>query len=166
MCAAVVKASGVYQKETCPACNRQKYLIEIPGFIVFLHPVTGQRKLFECVHVDGASDEGPSHLEVQVFWTDRHIEKQYFVTLVSVRSSDSSNKIELQNGCLALGHTDLFIPFTLNVSNLDPATGNHNKERFVHNMDLATDVYLNRVDQSHSGGMTIHKFKGADSSGK
>ena len=33
------------------------------------------------------------------------------------------NRVELQNGCLALGHANLFIPSTLGGSCVDSATG-------------------------------------------
>ncbi len=35
----------------------------------------------ECIRVDGAGDEGPSHLEVQYFWTKRHLEEGSLATL-------------------------------------------------------------------------------------
>ena len=35
----------------------------------FINPDTGIRKAVECVRVDGAADEGPSHHEVQYWWT-------------------------------------------------------------------------------------------------
>ncbi len=55
------------------------------------------------VTVDGASDEGPGHKEVQYWWTVRHIEKKKLATLITTRSSGSSylNRVELQNGCLS-----------------------------------------------------------------
>jgi len=62
--------------------------------------------------VDGAGDKGPSHVEVQFYWTKYHIMQQKVATLVTTRDSGSSylNKVELQNGCLSLGHANLFIP--------------------------------------------------------
>ena len=33
---------------------------------------TGEAKDVECIRVDGASDEGPSHVEVQLLWADTH----------------------------------------------------------------------------------------------
>ncbi len=67
------------------------------------------------MRVDGTSDEGPSHLEVQFWWTDFHLSQSDYITLVSTRSSGSShlNRVELQNGCLANAHSNLFIPSTL-----------------------------------------------------
>lgn len=66
----------------------------------------------------GASDEGPSHDEVQFFWTLEHLNNSRLATLVTVRSSGSSylNRVELQNGCVTRGHANVFIPSTLNGS--------------------------------------------------
>ena len=46
--------------------------------------------MVDCVHVDGASDEGPSHDEVQFWWTCRHLKQGKVATLVTTRSSGSS----------------------------------------------------------------------------
>ena len=73
-------------------------------------------KDYEFFRVDGASDEGPSHLEVQFLFTERHFQKQTKVQMVSTRCSGDSylNRVELQNSCLARGHANTFIPSTLN----------------------------------------------------
>ena len=91
---------------------------------VFTNPTDNSPKLIECIRVDGGNDEGPSHEEVQFFWTARHIEIPTVTTLVTTRSSGSSyfNRVELQNGCMALAHTNLFIPSTLAGSCLDSKT--------------------------------------------
>ena len=83
----------------------------------FLNPTTGNRKGIECIRVDNAGDEGP----VQYWWTKRHLVKATKAILVSTRSSGSSfkNRVELQNGCLALAHANLFIPSTLNGTSMD-----------------------------------------------
>lgn len=67
------------------------------------------------MRVDGASDEGPSHDEVQFFWAMDHFKNSRLMTLVTARSSGSSylNRVELQNGCLTRGHSNVFIPSTL-----------------------------------------------------
>ena len=72
---------------------------------------SGKVKEIECIRVDGASDEGPSHAEVQFLWTERHLNRPTKVTLVTTRSSGDSflNHVELQNGCLSRGHANLFI---------------------------------------------------------
>ena len=53
----------------------------------FKNPETDAQKKIECIRVDGAGDEGPSHLEVQYYWTKRHIEQGSIATLVTTRSS-------------------------------------------------------------------------------
>ena len=115
------------------------------------------------MRVDGAADEGPSHHEVQFFWTARHLEKGYYATVVTSRSAGQSflNRVELQNGCLSLAHSNLFIPSTLNGSNLGPP-GKLDREK--HNtMQLAMDVYISRVSDCPCGTGTIKLLKGADS---
>lgn len=92
---------------------------------VFSSP-TGKTKSIDCVRVDGASDEGPSHEEVQFWWTVWHLKHEKVATLVTTRCSGCSflNRVELQNGCLSRGHSNTFIPSTLAGSCVDPKTGN------------------------------------------
>ena len=84
----------------------------------FFQKPNGDRKQILCLRVDGASDEGPSHEEVQFFWTRDHMLNVRLVTLVTTRCSGSSflNRVEVQNGCLSRGHSNLFIPSTLSGS--------------------------------------------------
>ena len=65
------------------------------------------------MRVDGATDEGPAHEEVQFWFTVRHLEEGRMASLLSSRSSGSSYLVELQNGCLSRGYANLFIPSTL-----------------------------------------------------
>ena len=104
---------------------------------------TGAPKLINCIQVDGASDEGPSHKEVQYYWTERHLLKNKVATVVTTRSSSSSylNRVELQNGCLSLGHSGTFIPSTLAGSCMDPNTGEVDNSKLKENMSLAIDAY-------------------------
>ena len=78
----------------------------------FINPDSDNNKRIICVRVDDASDEGPSHEEVQYWWTLEHLQMERLATLVTARSSGGSylNKVELQNGCLSRGHANLFIP--------------------------------------------------------
>ena len=41
----------------------------------FLNPSTESPKQIECVRVDGATDEGPSHQEIQFWWALRHLQR-------------------------------------------------------------------------------------------
>ena len=80
--------------------------------------------------MDGSTDEGQSHLEVQFLWTERHISKPTRVTFVTTWCSGDSylNRTELQNGCLSRGHSNLFIPSTLHGSSL-ASDGGHIDEK-------------------------------------
>ena len=72
----------------------------------FVNPQSGVRKEIECIRVDGAGDKGPSHDELKFLWTARQLEKGSMATVVTTQSSGSGylNRLELQNGCLALAH--------------------------------------------------------------
>ena len=72
-------------------------------------------KLIDCIRVDGSTDEGPGHDEVQFLATERHLELGKFCSFVTARSSSSSylNCIKLQNGCLAMAHSNIYIPSTI-----------------------------------------------------
>ena len=52
--------------------------------LAFLNLHTGSPKTVECIRVDGALDGGPSHEEVQYWWTERHILKERIATLVTM----------------------------------------------------------------------------------
>lgn len=83
------------------------------------------------------------------------------MSLVTTRSSGSSylNRVELQNGCLALGHANTFIPSTLGGSRIDPNTGHIDEDKLKENMDLAIDA---RVNGCPCGSTTIQLYHGAD----
>ena len=66
MCAGVVKGAGVYPKN--PAQHASDYeMLEASEVVrpTLMNPVSNSPKLLECNRVDGATDESPSHLEVQ-----------------------------------------------------------------------------------------------------
>lgn len=100
-------------------------------------------KEVECVRVDGNFDEGPSHLEVQYWWTLRHLERGSKAIMVTSRNSGASylNRVELQNGCLALAHANLFIPSTMHGS-CRSTSGQVDQEVLKRNLDSGIDVYL------------------------
>ena len=161
MCVGIVKPTGVFNKNPVQHASDLEMLEDtIQVQPVFCNPSTGDRKLVECVRVDGAVDEGPSHEEVQFLWTVRHLFKPTIATLITARSSGSSylNRVELQNGCLALAHANLFIPSTLGGSCIDTKTGKMNREKYIANMNLATEVYISRVNGAPCGDGIIHLF--------
>lgn len=166
LCAGVVKPK-IYPK------NPSQHLADVEMLEssdelqpAFYNPKTEQRKRIECIRVDGAGDEGPSHLEVQFLWTKHHLEKGSLATLVSARCSGCSylNHVELQNGCLALAHANLFIPSTLNGSCMDSTTGEIDQQKLKENLEAATDVYIQLCNHTPCGDTQIALFQGADSS--
>ena len=119
VCVGVVKASSVHEK----SLSQHMSDLEMLEFTANLRHVfktvnSGKNKEVEYIQVDEAVDEGPSHVEVQFLWTERHHHQLTRVTFVTARASGDSflNRVKLQNGCLARGHSNLFIPSTLNGS--------------------------------------------------
>lgn len=97
---------------------------------------------------------------MQFWWTKRHLERPNHVTLVTTRNSGSSflNRVELQNGCLAVAQANLFIPSNLNGECFDPDTGKVDKERLKTNMSQATQIYIDRVNGAPCGKTKIQLF--------
>lgn len=85
--------------------------------------------------------------------------------MVSTRCSGASylHRVELQNGCLAKAHSNLFIPSTLNGSCCNSETGDIDDEKLKENLESAADVYVNRCNECSCGDTVIHLFKGANS---
>ena len=105
--------------------------------------------------------KAPATKKFNFFWTMRHFENPTAVTLVSARNSGASylNRVELQNGCLALGHANLFIPSTLGGSCVDDKTGKVHPTKYERTMRLASEVYINRVKGCPCGDSTISLFE-------
>ena len=164
VCAGVVKAPGLHAKNAAQHYADLQMLEEKEEIReVFWNSESQERKEVECARVDGSFDEGPSHCEVQYWWTVRHLVTSSRMTLVMSRNSGASyrNRVELQNGSLALGHTGLFIPSTLNGCCI--SGGNIDHVLLHKNLDAAIDVYLSRVDKTLCAGTIFNLYKGADS---
>ena len=167
ICVGVVKAARLHQKNPTQHMADLCMLESKPELsLAFINPLSGAHKQIECIRVDGATDEGPNHEEVQFLWTQHHIAKEKIVTLVTTRSSGSSflNRVELQNGCLSLGHANTFIPSTIGGSCMDETTGEIDPEKLKRNLNLAIDAYINRVNGCPCGATTIQLYKGECSS--
>ena len=84
------------------------------------------------------------------------------VTLITTRSSGSSylNKVELMNGCIALGHSNTFIPSTLGGSCYDKDTGGVNQDQLKHNLELAITAYISRVSGCKCGDAVVSLYEG------
>lgn len=121
ICAGVVKAPAtIHPKNPCQHATDLVMLEQQVELLpAFQHPETGTPKYLNCIQVDSVSEE------VQYYWIERHLFKNKVATLITTRSSGSSylNRVELQNGCLSLGHSGTFIPSTLAGSCMDPNTG-------------------------------------------
>lgn len=95
-----------------------------------------------------------SSFGLEITWLTR------LATLVTTRSSGSSflNRVELQNGCLSRGHSNLFIPSTLSGSCIED--GQINNDILCRNLELAIDTYISFVNKAHCGSTNIHLYKG------
>ena len=68
VCVGIVKASGLYQKNPAQHAADINFLQNQQELRpVFFSAETNLPKCMECIRVDGASDEGPNHEEVQFF---------------------------------------------------------------------------------------------------
>ena len=73
------------------------------------------------------------------------------------------NHVELQNGCLALAHANLFISSNLYGTCFNPETGEIDREQLQRNMDQATEIYISPTNGAPCGDTKIQLFKGPDS---
>ena len=88
MCAGIVKVSLVHEKS--PTQHMADLLMleeKVQGGFNMLF----KDKDTEFVHVDGATDEGPSHVEVQFLWSERHLKKGRILTMITSRCSGDSH---------------------------------------------------------------------------
>lgn len=67
MCVGAIKAIPIHKKNPTQHFSDLVMLSAKEGLQpVFLNPDTGMNRQIDCIRVDGASDEGPSH---EVWWT-------------------------------------------------------------------------------------------------
>ena len=146
-----------------PSMLQTNMLQEQPELHSVFCNTEGDPKPIECIRVDGARNEEPSHEEVQYWWTERHLAQAKVVTLVTTRSSGSSylNRGELQNGCLARAHSNLFILSTLDGSPISNETGKIDYDVLHKNLSTASDVYIQRCNHTPIGLTEINLYRGA-----
>ena len=163
LCAAVVKASVLHEKSPAQHGADMSVIVSMDVIASAFLDDNGEYKEIEWVRVDGATDEGPSHAEVQFIWCERHVNRKTKVTLVTTRCSGDSylNRVELQNGCLSRGHSNTFIPSTLHGV---PYSENGEFDKKLHgkNMSAALDQYISRVDGTPCMKTVIHLTRGAE----
>ena len=163
VCFGVVKASVLHEK--CPsqhAADLESLQNMDKTKSVFFTDKNDPKEV-EFIRVDGGTDEGPAHHEVQFLWTERHGSRPTKVTLVTTRCSGDSylNRVELQNGCLRQGRSNTFIPSTLCGSPFNEEAG-LNEEVYKANMSAAVDQYIARVDGTLCMKTKIHLSRGAE----
>ena len=84
LCAGVVKAAGIYEKNPAQHYADLEMLEKVNELQpTFINVHSNTNKKIGCVRVDGAADEGPSHVEVQFWWCKRHLERPTHVTFIS-----------------------------------------------------------------------------------
>jgi hypothetical protein len=156
VCCGVVKAHTIYGKKPAQHAADLRMLEENPEFQSLFTD-----KDIEYIRVDDCGDEAPSHDEVQFYWTERHLAKGNVCILITTRHSGGSylNRVELQNGCLSVAHSNLFIPSTLAGPNYSDK--GLDKEQLSKNLKLATDIYISKVDGAPCGQQPIRLLKGA-----
>ena len=164
-CAGVVKAQPLFLKSPAQHAADFDMVLKQPELSSLCSTPQGHQKPIVCIRVDGANDEGPSHEEVQYWWSQRHLLQANVVTLVTTRSSGSSylNRVELQNGCLSRAHCNLFIPSTLHGLPFSTETGKIDQDILHKNLSTAIDLYIKRCDRASCGSAEIHLYKGANS---
>lgn len=161
VCCGIVKASVVHEKSPFQHASDLIMLEKIPELAPLFQKEGGDVKDIECIRVDDGSDEGSSHTKVQFLWTEPHYSHPTKVTLVTTRSSGDSflNRLELQNGCLARGHSNLFIPSTLCGVPYNGA-GEYDESKHPENMEAALKQYIERVDQTPCIRTSILLYRG------
>ena len=161
ICVGVVKPHILYEKSPAQHMADLNMLCDKVELSHAFKTSNGKAKDIWCVRVDGAGDEGPSHKEVAFLWTEKHLNEEHHLTCVTTRHSRGSyiNEVELMNGCLAVAHSNLYIPSTLG-GPVNDASG-FNEVQLRKNLDLATDVYISRVQGAPCGEANIHSVKGA-----
>ena len=81
-CVGVVKPQKVFPKKPAQHAADFEMLHSLPST-----ESVSKNKDVDCIRVDGASDAGPSRLEVQFMWTERHLKMQKRCTVVTSRFS-------------------------------------------------------------------------------
>lgn len=109
LCVGVVKRTQLHEKNLSQHAD-DIAMVQAFDFAksVFCKENSEEPKDIECIQVGGGADEGPSHLEVQFLWTERHISRPTRITMVTSCCSGDSylNRVKLQNGCLSRGHAN------------------------------------------------------------
>ena len=93
VCVGVVKAQPLHKKNSAQDAADLKMLSQKRELSAVFNTCNEEGvespKSIDCIRVDGACDEGPSHLEVQYWWTEWHVHHNKLATLVTTSSGSS-----------------------------------------------------------------------------
>ncbi|CAB3987212.1 Hypothetical predicted protein [Paramuricea clavata] len=159
--AGVVKSSGIHSKNQAQhAADLELLQQKSEVKDVFINPEMHNPKEIECIRVDSGGDEALYYQEVQFWWTLHHIRRPARLQLITCRYSGgrSLNRVELQNGCKVKSHSGLFIPSTLNGSNLCKESRDVDKVKLEQNLGDAIDIYISRVSGAPCGNKKNQTF--------
>ena len=92
ICVGIVKGHTVHQK------NAAQHAADLEMLQEFEETKLVSAREIECVHVDGATDEGLSHAEVQFMWTERHSNHAKICTLVTSRFAGGTTTLSCRTG--------------------------------------------------------------------
>ena len=159
MCVGIVKPPVIYDKSPSQHMADLEMINDKEELSSVFQLPDGSPKSAWCVRVDGAGDEGPGHKEVAFLWAEKRLVENHYFTCVTSRHSGGSylNAAELMNSCLAVAHSNLFIPSTLGGA-VNTATG---FDENTVKTKLASDVYISKVQGAPFGEAKIQLFKGA-----
>ena len=155
----------MYHKATCKECRiLVGYGKDIPKSGVIDLPTIYRKYMIDCITVDGAVDERPTHVEIQFLWAERLFKYRKVCTLITTTESWGSyrNKVELMNGCISKARANLFIPSTLMGSNKNEKGLDECK--ITENMEVGTNVYNDHVRGAPCLGTKLVMNKGAKES--
>ena len=164
LCTGVVKTIPVHCKNAAQHLADLEMLEKEESLQIAFKSSHSAPKEIECIRTDSGSDEAPYFKETQFWWTKRHLEKPTTVQPVTShhRCGSNLNRVELQNGCEAKACAGLFIPSTLNGSNLD-MSGKLNNEKLTRNLEDTIGVYISRVQGATCADAKIQYYTGASS---
>ena len=93
ICSGIVKAVPLHSKNPAHISTILNEIETYPNVQpAFFNCLTGERKTGVCVRVGGGHDKGPTHKEVQFWWTCYHLNKASQVLILITRDSGTSKK--------------------------------------------------------------------------
>ena len=160
-CVGVVKPHIVYEKSPCQDMADLNMLQKKEEFS-HVFSCEDAKKIW-LIMVDELGIRA-QYTKIAFLRAEKHLRESHYFTSITTRHSGGSylNPVELMNGCLALAHSNMFIPSTLGGPVY--AENGMNQDQLKINLNLAADVYISRVNNAPCGGAKIqlHKVRACD----